>query len=189
MKKWWTFTYDINPPTASVICGTLPPNKNRRHAWSPYQRIPTYLLSCKPHHRKGGGGSIYKICPNWVGWPHLLNIPYWPILYGSYTCCCFNFQNPEFIKAYPMIFFIGMLGKFWFLQKKLSENVSMLAEPHGQLSSCFANVASTISTRNALGAICHLLQIYFRSGYHKWAAKCIFCFKDCLSAVMTLCKF
>jgi hypothetical protein len=65
----------------------------------------------------------------------------------------------------------------------------MFAEPQGQQSACFVNVASDNSQRMLLGAICHLLRVSLRSGPHKSAAKIVFCFRKCLSAVMIVLTF
>jgi hypothetical protein len=54
----------------------------------------------------------------------------------------------------------------------------MFTEPHGQRSACFANVASATFTENAIDALCRLLRISFRSGFHDRFPKSVFCSED-----------
>jgi hypothetical protein len=46
------------------------------------------------------------------------------------------------------------------------------------MSACFANIASATFTGNTVDALCRLLRISFRPGFHEWTPKSVFSFED-----------
>jgi hypothetical protein len=78
----------------------------------------------------------------------------------------FDYQNLYLTPVFPLRF----LGQFPFIIPRFLV-VSMFQRPHGYISACFSNVASTTFAGNATEATCLLSQIPFRFGSHQRNSK------------------